>query len=83
MTEFTESIFKGSTIASSQIFSICIDMSSWPWAFFISKDIIVHNRISLPEILIESRGEAVTYDLSGSAGLLTMEEHCKLKNSLK
>ena len=59
LTEFTKSIFKGSTIASSQIFIILTDMSSWPWALFISKDLIVF-RISLPEIVIDSREEAVT-----------------------
>ena len=82
MTEFTKSIFKGSTIASSQFFIILIDMSSWPLALFISKDLIVF-RISLPEIVIDSREEAVRYNLSGSTELLTTGEHYKLKNSLK
>ena len=48
----------------------------------MSKDLIVF-RISLPEIVIDSREEAVRYDLSGSTELVTMGEHCKLKNSLK
>ena len=83
MTEFTKSIFKGSTIASSQIFIILTDMSLWPWALFISEDLIVF-RISLPENVIDSREEAVRYDLSGSTELITTGEHCKLKkNSLK
>ena len=82
LTEFSKSIFKALTIASSQFFSILIDMSSWPGALFISKDLIVF-RISLPETVIDSREKAVTYDLLGSTELLTTGEHCQLKNSLK
>ena len=52
----TKSVFKSSTIASSQIFSILIN-TSWPWALFISKELIIF-RISLPEIVIESREKA-------------------------
>ena len=32
-------IYRGSTIASSHIFSILIDISSWPWTLFISNKI--------------------------------------------
>ena len=83
MGEFTKkNIFKGSTIVLLQIFNILTDTSSWPWALFISKDIIVF-RISLPEIVIDLREEAVRDDLSGSTELFTTREHCKLKKSLK
>ena len=40
-------------------------MSSWPWALFISKNLIVF-RISLPVVAIDSRQEAVRYNLLGS-----------------
>ena len=45
-------------------------------------DLIVF-RISLPDIVIDSREEAVRYDLSGSTELLTAGEHCKLKKIIK
>ena len=82
LTDITKSIFKGSTIASKQIFSILIDMWSWPWTLFISKDVIIF-RISLPEIVTDSREEAVRYDLLGSTEPSTTWEYCKLKKSLK
>ena len=68
MTEFTKNVFKGSTIASLQIFRILIDMSSWPWALSISKNLIVF-RISLPVVVIDSRQEAVRNNLLGSTEL--------------
>ena len=37
----------------------------------------------LSEIVVDSREEAVRYDLSGGTELLIMGEHCKLKNTLK
>ena len=39
--------------------------------------------MSLPEIVIDSREEAVRYDVSESTEVLTTGEHCKLKNSLR
>ena len=48
-------------------------MSSGPSVLFISKDLIVF-RASLSEIVIDSREEAVRYDLSGSTELLTTRE---------
>ena len=82
LTEFTKSIFRGSIIASKQIFSILTDMWSWPWTLFISKDVIIF-RISLPEIVIDSREEAVSYNLSGSTEPLTTWEYCKVKKIIK
>ena len=82
LTEFTKSIFEDSTIVSSQSLSILIDMPSLPWALFKYKDLIVF-RISLPEIVVESKEEAVRYDLLGSTEPLTTGKHCKLRNSVK
>ena len=39
--------------------------------------------MTLQEIVINSREEAVRHDLPGRIELLTTAEHCQLKNALK
>ena len=46
-TQFLSKIDKGSVTTESQIFSIHIEISSWPWALFTFKFLIILRTSSL------------------------------------
>ena len=82
-TQFLNKIDKGSVTTESQIFSILIELSSWPWALFTFKFLIILRISSLVNLIAVNLLSVIKYLLEGKTLLLEIGVHWEEKKTLK
>ena len=82
-TQFLSKIYKDSVTTESQILSILVGISSWPWASFTFKFLIILKILSLLNLIVVNLLSVIKYLLEGKTLLLEIDVHWEEKKTLK
>ena len=81
--QFLSKIDKGSVTTESQIFSILIEISPWPWALFTFNFLIILRILSFIKLIVANLLSVINYLLEVKPLLLEIGVHWEEKKTLK